>query len=232
MFNEHQARAWPPRRNRAGGSGAARAPHLGRPGAMVRVGLGCCGGVALSWMAEHGPGRHAQRDAAKPRAVGCRPAVRVVAPPVPSTKGQVTTSLCGAALVAVLSPSGVMSAPGLGKSPLGPDYSTASFVEGAGLPSLREALASGAQAEEAWQQLGTTFAGCRAATFVYKGTKVVATGDPWPLRGWVVARPPMDGPSGWPAPKPVPTSTSSCSRPLTTTGTFPTSTWGPRRSPP
>ena len=95
-----------------------------------------------------------------------------------STKGQVTTSPCGAALVAVLSPAGGLSAPGLAKSPLGPTYGTASFVEGAGLPSLREALASGAQAEEAWQRFGATLAGCRAATFVYKGTKVVATGAP------------------------------------------------------
>ncbi len=177
MFNEHQARAWPPRPNRAGGSGAARAPHLGRPGAMARVGLAVAALLSAGWPST---GRAATLSATLQSHVlsvadlpyGWSPA------PVPSTKGQVTTSLCGAALVAVLSPSGVMSAPGLGKSPLGPDYSTASFVEGAGLPSLREALASGAQAEEAWQQLGTTFAGCRAATFVYKGTKAVATGDP------------------------------------------------------
>ena len=51
-------------------------------------------------------------------------------------------------------------------------------MEGAGLPTLSEAVASGAQAEEAWQQFGATLAGCRAATFVYKGTKVTATGAP------------------------------------------------------
>jgi pimeloyl-ACP methyl ester carboxylesterase len=81
----------------------------------------------------------------------------------------------------MLSPAGALSAPGLAKSPLGPTYGTASFVEGAGLPSLHEALASGSQAQEAWQRFGATLAGCRAATLVYKGTKVVATGGPLAL---------------------------------------------------
>jgi pimeloyl-ACP methyl ester carboxylesterase len=98
--------------------------------------------------------------------------------PVATAKGRVTTSPCGAALVAVLDPSGGLSALGLVQSPLGPTYATASFAEGAGLPSLSEALASGVQAEEAWQRLGATLAACRAATFVYKGTKVVAAGSP------------------------------------------------------
>lgn len=103
------------------------------------------------------------------------------AAPVTSAKGQVTTSPCGAALVAMLSPTIALNAPGLAKSPLGPTYDTASFVEGVGLPSLREALASGSQAQEAWQRFGAALAGCRAATFVYKGTKVVATGGPLAL---------------------------------------------------
>jgi pimeloyl-ACP methyl ester carboxylesterase len=101
--------------------------------------------------------------------------------PVTSAKGKVTTSACGAALVGVLSPAGAVSGPGLAKSPLGPTYGSASFVEGAGLPSLREALASGPQAEEAWERFGATLAGCRAATFVYEGTKVLATGSPLAL---------------------------------------------------
>jgi len=88
------------------------------------------------------------------------------AAPVTSAKGQVTTSPCGAALVAMLSPTIALNAPGLAKSPLGPTYDTASFVEGVGLPSLREALASGSQAQEAWQRFGAALAGCRAATFV------------------------------------------------------------------
>jgi pimeloyl-ACP methyl ester carboxylesterase len=98
------------------------------------------------------------------------------AAPVTSTKSpQVTTSPCGSALAAALDD------PGLAKDLLGPTYGTASFVEGVGLPSLREALASGAQAEDAWQRLDAALANCRTATFVSKGTKVVATGNPLAL---------------------------------------------------
>jgi pimeloyl-ACP methyl ester carboxylesterase/type II secretory pathway pseudopilin PulG len=101
--------------------------------------------------------------------------------PATSAKGRLTTSACGAALVAVLSPAGALNGPGLAKSPLGLTYASASFGEGAGLPSLHEALASGAQAQEAWQRFGSTLAGCRAVTFVYKGTKVLATVGPLAL---------------------------------------------------
>ena len=51
--------------------------------------------------------------------------------------------------------------------------------EGVGVPSLHEALASGAQAEVTWQRSNTALAACRTATFVYKATKVVATGNPF-----------------------------------------------------
>ena len=157
---------------------------------------------------------------------GDLPAGWLVAP-VASTKVQVTTSPCGEALVAVLDPAGVRSALGLAQSPLGPTYATGSFVEGTGLPSLSEALASGVPAQEAWQQLGATLAGCRAATFVYKGTKVVGTGDPLALAQlgrsssaytWTIREA---------GPRAAPWPTSSCSRRLTTTGTCPTWTWAP-----
>ncbi|HTW99500.1 MAG TPA: alpha/beta hydrolase, partial [Acidimicrobiales bacterium] len=85
---------------------------------------------------------------------------------------QLTTSACGAALVALLSP------PGLSKDTLGPTYETARFVEGAGVPSLTEALASGPQAEQAWQRLDTVLAGCTGATLARGAAKVVATRSP------------------------------------------------------
>ena len=170
---------WP---NRAGGNRVARALRLRRPGTMAGVGLAVAvlaGGVlvAAGWPSTS---QAATLDAtlqshllsAADLPYGWSPA------PVTSTKGQVTTSPCGAAVVAVLNPAGGLSAPGLPQSPLGPTYDSTNFGEGAGLPRLGEALASGAQAEESWQQLGATLAGCRAATFVYKGTKVVATGNP------------------------------------------------------
>ena len=60
----------------------------------------------------------------------------------------------------------------------GSTYVGTAFVEGVVVPSLSEALASGAQAEAVWQRFGATLAGCRTATFVYKGTKVALTVRP------------------------------------------------------
>lgn len=51
---------------------------------------------------------------------------------------------------------------------------TTAFVEGV-VPELAEALASGAQAGEAWQRFGAALAGCRKVTFVNKGTKEAGT---------------------------------------------------------
>jgi pimeloyl-ACP methyl ester carboxylesterase len=188
MVNEHQARAWPPRLNDAGGGGVGQAARPGRPGAMALVTrVARAALVAAALLAAGWP---STSQAATPD-VTLRSHLLSVADlpygwsagPVTSAKGQLTTSPCGAALVAVLSPAGDVSAAGLAKSPLGPTYATASFVEGVGLPSLGEALARGVPAEEAWQQLGATLAGCRAATFVYKATnhkdtRVVATVNP------------------------------------------------------
>ena len=177
MSNERKAGVrltWP---SRAGGNGVARAPRLRRPRVMARVGLAVAALLATGLASTS---QAATLDATLRGhllSIGDLPAGWSVAP-VTSTEVQVTTSSCGQALVAVLDPAGVMSALGLAKSPLGPTYETASFVEGAGLPTLSEALASGAEAEEAWQQFGATLAACRAATFVYKGTKVTATGAP------------------------------------------------------
>ena len=231
MSNERKAGVrltWP---SRAGGNGVARAPRLRRPRVMARVGLAVAALLATGLASTS---QAATLDATLRGhllSIGDLPAGWSVAP-VTSTKVQVTTSSCGQALVAVLDPAGVMSALGLAKSPLGPTYETASFVEGAGLPTLSEALASGAQAEEAWQQFGATLAACRAATFVYKGTKVTATGAP--LAFTQLGR--SSSPYAWTireaGAQPGPTSTSSCSGRLTITGTFPTWTWRPCRSPP
>lgn len=176
MSKQCKARAWPNWLNRADDSGVGRGPRLRRPGVLARVGL------AVAALLATGPGSTAQATLnatlrSHLLSVANLPYGWSVAP-VTSAKGQVTTSACGAALVAVLSPA---SAPRLAKSPLGPTYDTANFVAGVGIPSLREALASGSQAQEAWQRFGATLAGCRAATFVYKGTKVVATGGPLAL---------------------------------------------------
>jgi pimeloyl-ACP methyl ester carboxylesterase len=177
MFNEHRAGPRPARLNPDSGNGVARAPLRGCLRAMARVGLAATVLLAGGWPSTS---QAATLDATLQShllSVSDLP-YGWSAAPVASTKGQVTTSPCGAALVAVLSPPGGLSAPGLAESPLGPTYGTASFVEGAGLPSLRESLASGAQSEGAWLRFSAVLASCRAATFVYKSTKVEATGNP------------------------------------------------------
>ena len=150
MSKQRKASAWRGRLNRAGDNGVGRAMRPlrpRRPGAMALVGL------AVAALLAAGPTATAQAATVNTTlwshllSVADLPYGWSVAPET-STKGQVTTSRCGAALVAVLSP-----ATGLAKSPLGPTYGTASFVEGTGLPTLRESLASGEQAEEAWQRL-------------------------------------------------------------------------------
>jgi pimeloyl-ACP methyl ester carboxylesterase len=52
------------------------------------------------------------------------------------------------------------------------------FVEGIAVPSLGEALLGGVQAKQEWQRFGAGLAGCRKATFVYKGTKEAGTVTP------------------------------------------------------
>ncbi|HTT90954.1 MAG TPA: alpha/beta hydrolase [Acidimicrobiales bacterium] len=165
---------WP---SRGGGNEVRQALRRRRPGVMARVGLAAAALLATGLASASQAATLAATLRGHLLSAGDLPYGWSVAP-VTSTKVQVTTSPCGEALVAVLDPAGVMSALGLAQSPLGPTYATASFIEGSGLPSLSEVLASGAQAEEAWQRLGATLAGCRAATFVYKGTKVTATGAP------------------------------------------------------
>ena len=186
MSKERQARTLPNWLNGDGGNGVGRAPRPRWPGGMALVGLAVAALLAA--------GLASTSQAATLKATLRSHLLSVAdlpygwsAAPVTSTKGkQVTTSPCGAALVAALSsPSlakSVLSPPSLAKSPLGPTYDTASFVEGVGLPSFHEALASGVQAEEAWQRFGATLADCRAATFAYKEGvskgKAVATRKP------------------------------------------------------
>ncbi|HTV11865.1 MAG TPA: alpha/beta hydrolase [Acidimicrobiales bacterium] len=180
MSKQHKEGAWRGRPARAGGHGTGRALRPGRPGVLARVGLA----VAALLAAGLGSTAQAATLSATLRShllsVADLPYGWSVAPAT-SAKGQLTTSACGAALVAVMSPSGALSGPGLAKSPLGPNHASASFGEGAGLPSLHESLASGLQAERAWKGFGATLAGCRVATFVYQGTKAVATGGPLAL---------------------------------------------------
>jgi pimeloyl-ACP methyl ester carboxylesterase len=179
MSKQRKASAGRGRPNHAGDNGVGRAPRL-HPGAIGRIGLAVAALLLAAWP---GAAQAATLNASLRShllSVGDLPYGWSLAP-VTGAKGQLTTSPCGAALVAVLSPAGRQGDPGLAESPLGPTYGTASFVEGAGLPSLREALASGAQAQEAWKRFGATLAGCRAATFMYKGTKVMATGGPLAL---------------------------------------------------
>ncbi len=179
MSEQRKARPWPSWLNRAGGDGVRRPSRL-HPGAMALVGL------AVAALLAAGSPSTSQAATLDPTLQGHLLSVADLpygwsAAPVTSAKGQLTTSACGAALVAVLSPAGALSVPGLAKSPLGPTSASASFGEGVGLPSLHEALASGAQAQEAWQRSGAALGGCRAVTFVYKGTKVVATVGPLAL---------------------------------------------------
>jgi pimeloyl-ACP methyl ester carboxylesterase len=177
MFDEHQARAWAARLDRTGKNGVGRASRLRPPGTMARVVVAVAVLLAAAFTSTSQAATLKATLQSHLLAVADLP-YGWSAAPVTSTNGQVTTSPCGAALVVVLSPEGGLSVPGLAKSPLGPVYGVAGFVEGAGLPSLREALASGASAKAAWQRFGAVLAGCRAATFVYKGTKVKATGAP------------------------------------------------------
>jgi pimeloyl-ACP methyl ester carboxylesterase len=176
MSNERQAKAWPSWLNRAAGSEIKRPPRLRRRGAMAWVGLAVAALVAVGCGST---GQVAKLNATRRSSllsVANLPGGWSVAP-VTSTKGlsKVATSPCGAALAAVLSP------PGLPKSPVGRTYDTASFVEGTTVPDLRDTLASGALAQEAWQRFDAALAGCRTATFVYKGTNVMATGNPLAL---------------------------------------------------
>ena len=173
MSDERQARAGANWLNRAGDKGAGPALHLRRPYAMVRIGLAI---GALMATALGSTVQAATLDGTLEShvlSVADLPAGWSVAPATSINDRQVETSPCGSALLAALSPPGAL------KSPVGPTYDTAGFVEGAGVPSLHEALASGAQAEATWQRSNTALAGCRTATFVYKGTKVVATGVPF-----------------------------------------------------
>jgi pimeloyl-ACP methyl ester carboxylesterase len=182
MSNERRAMAWPSWLKGAAGRELRRPPRLRRPRAVAWVGLsvaallaGGCGSTGHAGNAGHAGHVTTLKATRRSRllSVGNLPAGWSVAP-VTSAKGlaQVATSPCGAALVGVLSP------PGLPKSPVGPSYDTASFVEGTTVPDLRDTLASGAQAQEAWQRFDAALAGCRKATFVYKGTNVLATGNP------------------------------------------------------
>lgn len=185
MSEQRKESARSARPNRAGDYGIARALRLRRPGVTARVGLAVAALLAIAL------GSAAQASAAQAATLKATLRSHLLsvadlpygwsAAPATRAKGRLTTSPCGAVLVAVLAPAGALSVPGLAKSPLGPTYASASFVEGAGLPALKEALSSGAKAEEAWQRFGATLAGCRAATFVYKGTKVLATGGPLAL---------------------------------------------------
>lgn len=177
MSNERQATVLPSRLNRAGGNGVRRAPRSRCPGAVAWVGLA----VAAMLAAGCGSTVHAASRNATLRSrllsVADLPAAWSVAP-VTSTKGlhQVATSPCGAALLAVLSP------PRPPKSSVGATYGTASlFVEGAAVPALQDTLASGAQARKAWQRFDAALTSCRTATFVLKGTKVQASGNPFAL---------------------------------------------------
>jgi pimeloyl-ACP methyl ester carboxylesterase len=171
MRKQPKEAPWRDRLQRASRKGT-RPARLRLLGAMVRAGL------VASVLLAAGLGTTGQAATLNPAlrsrllSVADLPAGWSVAP-VTGIKGQqVTTSPCGAALVAVLDP------PGLPESQIGPPYATASFVEGTALPNLRETLANGAQAQETWHSFDATLAGCRTATFVYQGTKVGATGGP------------------------------------------------------
>ncbi|HTT92681.1 MAG TPA: alpha/beta hydrolase [Acidimicrobiales bacterium] len=175
MSKQRKGSAWRGRSCPGGDNDTGRALGLRRPGALARVGLAVAALLATGLGATAQAATRSATLQSRLLSVADLPYGWSVAP-VRSAKGQLTTSACGDALVAVLSPASALSVPGLAKNPLGPTYASASFGEGAGLPSLHEALASGAQAEQAWQRFGATLAGCRAATFLYNGTKVVATG--------------------------------------------------------
>jgi pimeloyl-ACP methyl ester carboxylesterase len=173
MSKQGKESTWRGRQSRAGGNGRRRPVRLGAV-AMAGVGLAVAALLAAGWPSTSEAATLNATLRSRLLSAADLPYGWSVAP-VNSTRGRVATSPCGDALVALLDP------PGLPKSLLGPTYGTAGFEEGAGLPSVHEALASGSQAEAAWQRLGATLAGCGAARFVYKGTKVVATGGPLAL---------------------------------------------------
>jgi pimeloyl-ACP methyl ester carboxylesterase len=69
----------------------------------------------------------------------------------------------------------------LGAHPKGWTYQAAAFVQGTAIPTLGEVLATGPQAQRAWQRLGRALARCRTATITIEGKKASATIRPVPF---------------------------------------------------
>jgi pimeloyl-ACP methyl ester carboxylesterase len=69
----------------------------------------------------------------------------------------------------------------LGAHPKGWTYQAAAFVQGTAIPSLGEVLATGPQAQRAWQSLGRALARCRTATITIAGKKASVTIRPLPF---------------------------------------------------
>jgi pimeloyl-ACP methyl ester carboxylesterase len=173
MSKQDKAKFWRSKPEHAGGEGTRRPGRLRLLSA--RAGLAVVSLLAAGWPATSQAATAEPTLSSRLLSLADLPAGWSVAPGTAAKASQLTTSPCGAALVAVMDP------PGLPKSTIGPAYASTSFLEGTVLPELRETLAGGAQAQQAWNRFDAALAGCRAVTFVHRGTKVLATGNPLAL---------------------------------------------------